>query len=70
MAQENKTGLFNKILSVQTTIFLTLHKLKQPVFFLVKGERNAFASLKNHQFNLINAIKKLKFYLVFNNETK
>lgn len=46
MAQENKTGLFNKILSVQTTIFLTLHKLKQPVFFLVKGEKECFCESK------------------------
>ena len=73
MAQENKSGLINKInlLCAQLKINKKSVNFKNPPAFLSKAENNLSVHLKNHQLNLICTNKKLKFYSIqFKNETK
>ena len=69
MAEENKSGLINKInlLCTQLNINKQSINFKNPSAFLSKAENNLSKQLKNHQLNLIRTNKKLKFY--FQNET-
>ena len=71
MAEENKSGLMNKInlLSTQLNIHKQSVNLKNPSTFLSKADNNLSKHLKNHQLNLIRTNKKLKFYSIFKNET-
>ena len=64
MAEENKSGLINKInlLSTQLNIHKQSVNFKNPSTFLSKAENNLSKHLKNHQLNLIRTNKKLKFY--------
>ena len=72
MAQENKSGLINKInlLCAQLDINKKSVNFKNPSAFLSKAEKNLSVHLKKHQVNLISTNKKLKFYSIFKNETK
>ena len=71
MAQENKSGLINKInlLCTQLNINKKFVNFKNPSAFLLKAEY-CFSASKNHQLNLISTNKKLKIYSIFKNETK
>ena len=71
MAEENKSGLINKInlLSTQLNIHKQSVNFKNPSTFLSKAENTLSKHLKNHQLNLIRTNKKLKFYSIFKNET-
>ena len=71
MAEENKSGLINKIklLCTQLNINKQSVDIKNPSTFLCKAEKNLSKHLKNHQLNLIRTNKKLKFYSIFKNET-
>ena len=73
MAEENKSGLINKInlLCAQLKINKQSVKFKNPSIFLSKAENNLSKHLKNHQLNLITTNKKLKFYSnsIFKHET-
>ena len=72
MAQENKSGLINKInlLCAQLNISKKSVNFKNPFAFLSKAENNLSVHLKNHQLTLISTNKKPKFYSIFKNETK
>ena len=72
MAQENKSGLINKInlLCAQLNIDKKSVNFKKPSAVLSKAETNLSVHLKKHQVNLISTNKKLKFYAIFKNETK
>ena len=72
MAQENKSGLKNKInlLCAQLNINKKSVNFRNPSAFLSKAENNLSVHLKNHQLNLISTNKKLTFYSIFENETK
>ena len=71
MAQENKSGLINKInlLCTQLDIDKQSVNVENPSTFLSKAENNLSEHLKNHQLNLIRTNKKLNFYSIFKNET-
>ena len=68
MAEENKSGLINKInlLCTQLNINKQSVNFKNPSTFLSKAENNLSKHLKNHQLNLIRTNKKL-FYSIFKN---
>ena len=72
MAEENKTGLINKINYSCTNFDIdkTSINLNDPSTFISKVKESILTHLKNHQLNLINVNKKLKFYSTFKNETK
>ena len=65
MAEENKSGLINKInlLCTQLNINKQSVNFKNPSAFLSKAENNLSKHLKNHQLNLRRTTKKLKFYI-------
>ena len=67
MAQENKSGLINKInlLCAQLNINKKSVNFKKPSAFLSKTENNLSVHLKKHQVILISTNKKLKFYSIF-----
>jgi len=67
MAQENKSGLINKInlLCAQLDINKKSVNFKNPSAFLSKAENNLSVHLKKHQVNLISTNKKIKFYSIF-----
>ena len=71
MAEENKSGLINKInlLSTQLNIHKQSVNFKDPSSFLSKAKNNLSKHLKNHELYLIRTNKKLKFYSIFKNET-
>ena len=71
MAQENKSGLINKInlLCTQLDIDKQSVNFKNSSTFLSRAENNLSEHLKNHLLNLIRTNKKLKFYSIFKNET-
>ena len=71
MAEENKSGLTDKInlLSTQLNVHKQSVNFKNPSTFLSKAENTLSKHLKNHQLNLIRTNKKLKFYSIFKNET-
>ena len=62
MAEENKTGLINKINYFCTNFDInkTSINLNDPSSFISKVKGNILTDLKNHQLNLINVNKKLK----------
>ena len=61
MAEENKSGLINKInlLCTQLNINKQSVNFKNPSAFLSKAENNLSKHLKNHQLNVIGKNKKL-----------
>ena len=61
MAEENKSGLINKInlLSTQLNIHKQSVNFKNPSTFLSKAENNLSKHVKNHQLDLIRTNKKL-----------
>ena len=71
MAEENKTGLINKIYYFCTNFDINKASinLNDPFSFISKVKGSILTDLKNHQLNLINVNKKLKFYSIFKNET-
>ena len=71
MAEENKTGLINKInyFCENFDINKTSINLNDPFSFISKVKGSILTDLKNHQLNPINVNKKLKFYSIFKNET-
>ena len=71
MTEENKTGLINKINYFCTNFDInkTSIILNDPSSFTSKVKGNILTDLKNHQLNLINVNKKLKFYSMFKTET-
>ena len=71
MAEENKTGLISKINYFCTNFDInnTSVNLNDPSSFISKVKGNILTDLKNHQLNLINVNKKVKFYSMFKNET-
>ena len=65
MAEENQSGLINKInlLCTQLNINKQSVNFKNPSAFLSKDENNLSKHRKNHQLNLRRTNKKLKFYI-------
>ena len=71
MAEENKTGLINKINYFCTNFDINKASinLNDPFFFISKIKGSILTDLKNHQINVTNVNKKLKLYSIFKNET-
>ena len=65
MAEENTSGLINKInlLSTQLNIDKQSVNFKNPSTFLSNAENNLTKQLTNHQLNLIRTNKKTKILL-------
>ena len=65
MAEENKSGLINKINLLYTQLNINKQSVnfKKPSAFLSKAENNLSKHPKNQQLNLLRTNEKLKFYL-------